>query len=64
MTLKNLLLLNQYQGGLNNMGTVFKRGKNWTIEYKTRNGKSKHESIGKIGIITKTMAREVLKTRE
>ena len=46
------------------MGTVFKRGSNWVIEYKTRNGRSKRESIGKIGIITKTMAKEVLKTRE
>ncbi|NIP31608.1 MAG: tyrosine-type recombinase/integrase, partial [Candidatus Dadabacteria bacterium] len=46
------------------MGTVFKRGKNWVIEYNTRSGKSKRESIGKIGIITKTMAKEVLKTRE
>lgn len=46
------------------MGTVFKRGSNWVIEYKTRNGRSKRESIGRIGIITKTMAKEVLKTRE
>jgi len=45
------------------MGTVFQRGNSWVIEYRV-NGKTKRESIGKQGIVTKTMAREVLKRRE
>ncbi len=46
------------------MGTVFKRRENWVIEYKKLNGKIKRESVGKAGVVTKTMAREVLRHRE
>ncbi len=46
------------------MGTVFTRGKSIVIEYKLPNGKTKRETIGKTGIATKTMAKEVLKNRE
>jgi len=45
------------------MGSVFLRGESWVIEYNL-NGKTKRESIGKKGIATKTMAKEVLKERE
>jgi len=45
------------------MGTVFLRNNSWVIEYKLRN-KTKRESIGNKNLITKTMAREVLKKRE
>lgn len=46
------------------MGSVFKRGDNWVIEYKKPNGRLRRESIGKIGVATKSMAREVLRQRE
>jgi len=46
------------------MGTVFPRGKSWAIEYKKPNGRLKRESIGKIGVVTKSMAREILRKRE
>jgi len=46
------------------MGTVFTRGKSIVIEYKLPNGKTKRETIGKTGIATKTMAKEVLKNKE
>jgi len=45
------------------MGSVFLRNNSWVIEYKLRN-KTKRESIGNKNLITKTMAREVLKKRE
>lgn len=45
------------------MGTTFLRGNSRVIEYKV-NGKTKQESIGKIGIVTKTMAKEILNKRE
>lgn len=45
------------------MGSVYLRGSSWVIEYKV-NGKTKRESIGKKGIATKTMAREILNKRE
>ncbi len=46
------------------MGTVFKRGDNWVIEYKKPNGRLRRESIGKMGVATKSMAKEVLRKRE
>ncbi len=46
------------------MGTVFKRADNWVIEYKKPNGRLRRESIGKMGIATKSMAKEVLRKRE
>lgn len=46
------------------MGTVFKRGGNWVIEYRKPNGKLRRESIGKMGVATKSMAKEVLRQRE
>ena len=45
------------------MGTVFIRGNSWVIEYKDR-GKTKRKSIGNKNIVTKTMAKEILKTTE
>lgn len=45
------------------MGSVFLRGNSWVIEYRDR-GKTKRETIGRKGIVTKTMAREVLKKKE
>jgi len=41
------------------MGSVFLRGNTWVIEYKV-NGNTKRQSIGKKGIATKTMAKEIL----
>ena len=46
------------------MGSVFLRGKSWAIEYRLANGNLKRESVGKRSVITKTMAREILKNRE
>jgi len=46
------------------MGSVFKRGDNWVIEYKKPNGRPRRESIGKMGIATKSMAKEILRKRE
>lgn len=46
------------------MGTVFQRGHSWAIEYRLSNGKIKRESVGRRNVITKTMAREMLKNRE
>ncbi len=46
------------------MGTVFKRGESWVIEYKVPNGKTKRETIGKTGIVTKTMAKQILQEKE
>jgi integrase len=46
------------------MGTVFLRGNSWSIEYRSNNGSIRRESVGKKGIITKTMAREILQKRE
>jgi len=43
------------------MGSVFTRGESIVIEYKLPNGKIKRETIGKTGIVTKTMAK-LLKT--
>lgn len=36
----------------------------WAIKYRERNGRIKQESIGKRGIMTKTIAREILNKRE
>ncbi len=41
------------------MGTVFLRGDSWVGEYKDR-GKIRRKSFGKKGIVTKTLAREIL----
>ena len=46
------------------MGTVFLRGNSWYIEYKLTKDRKKTESVGKKTIITKTMAREILRQRE
>jgi len=46
------------------MGTVFLRGNSRSIEYRSNNGSIRRESVGKKGIITKTMAREILQKRE
>lgn len=45
------------------MGSIFLRNNSYVIEYRDR-GKVKRETIGKKGIVTKSMAREVLKQRE
>jgi integrase len=45
------------------MGSIFLRGDSWVGEYKDR-GKIKRVSFGKKGIITKTMAKEMLKKIE
>ncbi len=45
------------------MGTVFKRGETWVIEYKKQNG-NLSESVGKSGVLIKTKAREFLRNRE
>jgi integrase len=45
------------------MGSVFQRGNSWVIEYRL-NGKTKRETIGKKGVVSKTMTREVLNKRE
>lgn len=46
------------------MGSVFRRGAMWVIEYKMPNGKTKRESIGKAGVVTKSIAKVVLRQRE
>lgn len=45
------------------MGSVFLRKNSWVIEYKL-NGRTKRESVGKYGIMTKTAAREILQKKE
>ncbi|MGH7908557.1 MAG: tyrosine-type recombinase/integrase [Thermodesulfobacteriota bacterium] len=45
------------------MGSVFLRGDSWVGEYKDR-GKIRRKTFGKKGIVTKTMAREMLKKIE
>ncbi len=45
------------------MGTTFIRGNSRVIEYRV-NGKLKRESIGNKILVTKTMAREIIKKRE
>jgi integrase len=45
------------------MGSVFLRGNSVVIEYRTK-GKVKRETIGKKGVVTKTMAREIMRKRE
>lgn len=45
------------------MGTIFLRGDSWVGEYKDR-GKIKRVTFGKKGIVTKTMAKEMLKKIE
>lgn len=46
------------------MGSVFSRGDSWVIEYRKPDGKLKRESVGKRSLITKTMAREILRKKE
>lgn len=46
------------------MGSIFKRSGSWVIEYRDQNGILRRKSVGKIGIVTKAMAREVLNKRE
>src|SRR3972149_9467945 len=45
------------------MGSLFLRGDSWVGEYKDR-GKIKRVSFGKKGVVTKTMAKEMLKKKE
>ena len=45
------------------MGSTFIRDNSWVIEYKV-NGKTKRKSLGKKGVVTKTMAKEILRQRE
>jgi hypothetical protein len=45
------------------MGSVFLRGDSWVGEYKDR-GKAKRIAFAKKGIVTKTMAKEMLKKIE
>jgi len=45
------------------MGTTFIRGNSRVIEYRL-NGKIKRESIGNKNLVTKTMAKEIIKKRE
>ena len=45
------------------MGSVFLRGDSWVGEYKDR-GKIKRVAFGKKGIVTKTLAKEMLKKKE
>ncbi len=45
------------------MGTTFIRGNSRVIEYRV-NGKIKRESIGNKNLVTKTMAKEIIKKRE
>jgi len=46
------------------MGSVFKRGESWVIEYKDTSNKMRRKTIGKVGVVTKTMAREILSKTE
>ena len=46
------------------MGSVFLRKNSWVIEYSLPDGRLRREAIGKRGIITKTMAKEVLQNKE
>lgn len=46
------------------MGSVFKRSGSWVIEYKDQNGILRRKAVGKIGVITKAAAREILNKRE
>ncbi len=46
------------------MGSVFLRGNSWVIEYRNINGKMRRESIGKKGMMTKSMARSILLDKE
>jgi len=45
------------------MGTTFIRGNSRVIEYRV-NGKPKRESLGNKNLVTKTMAKEIIKKRE
>jgi len=45
------------------MGSVFLRGESWVGEYKDR-GKVKRKTFGRKGVITKTLAREMLRRLE
>ena len=46
------------------MGSVFKRGNSWVIEYRNLDGRIRRESVGKRGVITKTIAKAILDKRE
>jgi len=46
------------------MGSVFKRKDSWVMEYKDQNGKVRRKAVGKVGTITKTVAREILTKTE
>ena len=45
------------------MGSVYQRGNSWVGQYKDR-GKTVQKAFGKKSLITKTMAREILKKIE
>ena len=46
------------------MGSVFLRGNSWVIEYRNLDGRIRRESVGKRGVITKTIAKAILDKRE
>ena len=46
------------------MGSVYQRGNSWVLKYKDENGKYRCKSIGNKGVVTKTMAKEILKDIE
>lgn len=46
------------------MGSVYLRKNSWIIKYKDKNGKYRCKSIGNKDIVTKTMAKEILKDTE
>ena len=45
------------------MGSVFLRGESWVGEYKDR-GKVRRKTFGRKGVITKTLAKEMLRRLE
>lgn len=46
------------------MGSVYLRGDSWVVKYKDENGNWKRKTLGQAPAMTKTMAREILKTKE
>jgi len=46
------------------MGTVYKRRNTWTMDYKDQHGNNIQKAIGNVGVITKTMAKDILRKKE
>ncbi len=46
------------------MGSVFLRGNTWVAEYTDRHGRRRRKSLGRKGVLTKTMARRILQRIE